>query len=79
MTAPELLSTRPAIPPSPRRAPASNAEVRSHSDHHPNNWWPNMQNHPAFPSAARLPADATVTHRHASSPTSISRPLKSHS
>jgi len=49
MTVLECLNTRPAaFHPSPLRAPARSAEVRSNSDPYRNNTRPKMQSGPAF-------------------------------
>jgi hypothetical protein len=77
MTAPERLNARPsATHPSPRRAPARNAEVRSNSDNDRDNACPKMQNKPAFHSGASVRAAATVTLRPGSSLTSHLAPIE---
>ncbi len=62
MTVLECFNTRPAaFHPSPLRAPARNAEVRSNSDSYRNNARSKMQNRPAFRSGIGDHAAQTVT------------------
>jgi hypothetical protein len=62
MTALERLNARPpVIRPSPRRAPARNAKVRSNSDTSPQDKPLTTQNKPAFHSAVDVRAAATLT------------------
>ena len=64
MTARERLNAPPdPIHPSPRRAPARTAKVRSNSDTSPQNAPLTTQNKPAFHSAAGVCVGATVTLR----------------
>jgi hypothetical protein len=77
MTALERLNARPAsIRPSPRRAPARNAKVRSNSDTSPQDKPLTTQNKPAFHSAADVRAAATVTPRPGNSLTSPLAPIE---
>jgi hypothetical protein len=77
MTALERLNARPApIRPSPRRAPARNAKVRSNSDTSPQDKPLTTQNKPAFHSAVDVRAPATLTLRPGSSLTSLLTPIE---
>jgi hypothetical protein len=77
MTARERLNARPdPIHPSPRRAPARTAKVRSNSDTSPQNKPPKMQNKPAFHSGAGVHAAATFTLHPSTSLTSHLAPIE---
>jgi hypothetical protein len=77
MTALERLNPRPApVHPSPRRAPACTAKVRSNSDTSPQDTPPKVQNKPAFHPRAGVRATATVTLRPGNALTSHLAPIE---
>ena len=79
MTVPERLSASPvSIKPSPRRALARNAEVRSNSDKDPDYPRPKTQNRSAFSPETSVPAPRTFAPQPSGTLQTICRTLKSH-
>jgi hypothetical protein len=79
MTAPERLNAHPsAIHPSPRRAPARNAEVCSNSDGDHDDARPKIQNRPPLSQGTGVRGPRAVAPRPCGIPLPICRRLKSH-
>jgi len=79
MTPPECLNAAPtSIHPSPRRAPARNAEVRSDLDHDRDYAHPNIQNGSAFTHETEVRGSRTSAPELCATLQTICRPLKSH-
>ena len=79
MTVPERLSASPvSIQPSPRRARAHNAQLRSNSDKDPDYPRPKIQNRSAFSHETSLRAPRSFAPRPPHTLQIICRTLKSH-
>ena len=79
MTVPERLSASPvSIQPSPRRARARNADVRSSSDKAPDYPRRKIQNRSTFSHETSLRAPRSFAPRHPATLQTICRALKSH-